>query len=299
VNENGLDIRDATDGSNDHYLVGDFPLGSGVGEIVFPAEQLLFAADGMLPANVAAGEESEVFDLQFSRGDDTGGSVVLVESMTFEVLDQYDRVVDPSGVIETVSFEDGSGEIPTTFVLQGGSIQVDLTNTLTLSIGESIDILMHVMTVERPDVDAFSVRINTSSHISCRDGTTGEPVAVYPTDGEEFPFNSGRAAILLQNVKEAFSNYPNPFIVGRENTRITFYMPSDGRVTLKLFTITGRPVKTLLENEVRSAGLHQDIYWDGTNGRGETVLNGVYYLMLKVHVAGKEEVLKRKVAVVR
>jgi hypothetical protein len=128
-----------------------------------------------------------------------------------------------------------------------------------------------------PIADLFSVAIGTSGDVTCTDGTAGSPVSVLPADGSAFPFSSGRAAILGQSVSESFSNYPNPFIASREKTRITFFMPSDGRATLKLYTLTGHMVKTLIENEFRNGGLHQDVMWDGRNGRGMKVLNGDRY----------------------
>jgi flagellar hook assembly protein FlgD len=124
-------------------------------------------------------------------------------------------------------------------------------------------------------------------------------VPVFPADGSVFPFSSGRAVILSQSAREAFSNYPNPFISSREQTRITFYMPSDGRVTLKIYTVTGHLVRTLIESEHRHEGLHQDVTWDGRNGRGNPVLNGVYLLVIETSIGGRESAMKRKVSVLR
>ena len=57
---------------------------------------------------------------------------------------------------------------------------------------------------------------------------------------------------------------------------------------------------TLLNGEDQSAGLHQDVRWDGKNGRGSTVTNGVYVAELQVQFAdGSSKRLLHKVAVVR
>ncbi len=62
----------------------------------------------------------------------------------------------------------------------------------------------------------------------------------------------------------------------------------------------GAPVATLVENKTQDAGLHQDIRWDGRNGDGDVVANGVYYLVLDVREdGGKTFTMKRKVGVVR
>ena len=57
---------------------------------------------------------------------------------------------------------------------------------------------------------------------------------------------------------------------------------------------------TLLDNEPRAAGLHQDAVWDGRNGNGTVVLNGVYIAEIRTRYDdGTEERYLRKVAVVR
>ena len=76
-------------------------------------------------------------------------------------------------------------------------------------------------------------------------------------------------------------------------------MPVEGLASLKVFTITGEPVRTILERAQLKAGLHQEFSWDGMNGAGNAVLNGVYYLLLKVDSGSREYTLKRKVALVR
>ncbi|MFQ5584811.1 MAG: FlgD immunoglobulin-like domain containing protein, partial [Calditrichia bacterium] len=69
-----------------------------------------------------------------------------------------------------------------------------------------------------------------------------------------------------------FQNYPNPF---NPVTIINYQLPIDNWVTLKVFDILGREVKTLL-NEHKAVGTHT-VQWDGTNDAGEPVGSGVYF----------------------
>ena len=77
-------------------------------------------------------------------------------------------------------------------------------------------------------------------------------------------------------------------------------MPGPGRVSLRVLTARGAPVVTLLSGVERSAGQQQGDHWDGRNGRGDVVVNGVYVAELEIHFDdGTHRLLRRKLAVVR
>jgi hypothetical protein len=299
VNAQDLEVEDATDGKEIVDLAGEFPLSSGIARIIQPAESISFAADGMFPSNITANEDVCAFKVHYERDGASSGSLIRLEELIIDVLDVRSALADPDNVIASVSLADESGVVNTNWSIQGGRIHVEYLDELFLGDGERIEMFLNIRTVEEPALEVFSMQIAGQDDISCSDETTGGAVTVSASQGYSFPFGSGRAALLLQDVERAFSNYPNPFVAGLERTRITFYMPYDGTVALKVYTITGRPVTSLLDGEYRVSGLHQDVFWDGDNGRGDTVLNGVYYLLLQIGGGGREYELKRKVAVLR
>jgi len=49
-----------------------------------------------------------------------------------------------------------------------------------------------------------------------------------------------------------YQNYPNPF---NPTTNISYSIPTNSKVVIKIYTIAGREVETI-ENSVRSAGTH-------------------------------------------
>jgi hypothetical protein len=73
-------------------------------------------------------------------------------------------------------------------------------------------------------------------------------------------------------------NFPNPF---NSETKIIFGLKTPQNVTLKIYDITGRLVKTLIENENLSAQYHQ-VIWDGTNNQQQSISSGAYFLRLNV-----------------
>jgi hypothetical protein len=84
---------------------------------------------------------------------------------------------------------------------------------------------------------------------------------------------------------------PSPLRAG--TTLISFTLPGDEQVALKLYGVEGRLVRTLTSGLV-DAGRH-DVVWDGRNDAGQRVAPGVYFYRLE---AGERE-LPRKLVVVR
>jgi hypothetical protein len=67
-------------------------------------------------------------------------------------------------------------------------------------------------------------------------------------------------------------NYPNPF---NPTTSITYRLPEASNVFLKIYDVTGREVRTLINNN-QAAGAHT-IQWDAKDEMGNKVNSGVYF----------------------
>jgi hypothetical protein len=67
--------------------------------------------------------------------------------------------------------------------------------------------------------------------------------------------------------------YPNPF---NPTTTIVYSIGRDGPVTLAIFDVAGRLVKTLMDGKFTEAGTHT-VTWDGLDDRGKNVSSGVYF----------------------
>jgi len=73
-------------------------------------------------------------------------------------------------------------------------------------------------------------------------------------------------------------NYPNPF---NPETQIWYSLHKAGDVNLILYDLTGRKIKTLVNNYF-PAGFH-NVVWDGFNDNGEQVASGLYIYQLTVN----------------
>jgi len=66
-------------------------------------------------------------------------------------------------------------------------------------------------------------------------------------------------------------NYPNPF---NPSTQIQYALPTDANVTIAIYDLVGRQVRTLVNQQV-TAGYHSTL-WNATNNMGSPVSAGVY-----------------------
>ncbi len=73
-----------------------------------------------------------------------------------------------------------------------------------------------------------------------------------------------------------YQNYPNPF---NPTTTIQFGLPQKSEVSLRIYDITGKLVKILV-NEKKDAGYHS-IIWNGMDDAGREVASGVYFYKIK------------------
>ena len=81
----------------------------------------------------------------------------------------------------------------------------------------------------------------------------------------------------MTNIPNDFSlkqNYPNPF---NPSTRIQYSLPKDTYVSIDIYDLNGKIVKSLVKSFQR-AGV-KNIMWEGNNDFGQTLSAGMYILV--------------------
>jgi hypothetical protein len=71
-------------------------------------------------------------------------------------------------------------------------------------------------------------------------------------------------------------NYPNPF---NALTTVTYSIPEDSRVSVKVFNVLGAEVRTLVDQH-QKANTYQAT-WDGKDAEGKSVASGVYFCTME------------------
>ena len=95
---------------------------------------------------------------------------------------------------------------------------------------------------------------------------------------------------FLLNDFVLYQNYPNPF---NPVTRIDYYIPKATFVTINIFDLLGRQIKTLVKQEGQ-IGKHS-VTWDGINQKNEKVPSSIYFYKLET----KENKIIRKMVLIK
>ncbi|TRZ52223.1 T9SS C-terminal target domain-containing protein [bacterium] len=85
-------------------------------------------------------------------------------------------------------------------------------------------------------------------------------------------------------------NYPNPF---NPTTKIGFQLPADGNVSIRIYDMAGREVKTLMNNEQRSAGYYT------LDFNGSSMSSGTYFYRFIAESNGKLTVMTKQMIMVK
>ena len=89
------------------------------------------------------------------------------------------------------------------------------------------------------------------------------------------------ASLIIPQETALLANYPNPF---NPETWIPYQLAVPAKVTLTIYDMSGGTVRRL-EVGLQAAGSYQSrsraLYWDGRNGRGESVASGLYFYTLR------------------
>jgi C1A family cysteine protease len=103
-------------------------------------------------------------------------------------------------------------------------------------------------------------------------------LAWYDDSDSTFATDQGTGATPI-NVTRSFGlqqNVPNPF---NPATTIRYQLPGPAEVDLRIYDVSGRVVRKLVDSRMEAAGAHSAI-WDGLDEDGNSVASGVFFYVL-------------------
>jgi hypothetical protein len=99
-------------------------------------------------------------------------------------------------------------------------------------------------------------------------------------------FSTGLSVLIDNDLQASFYNFPNPFGSSlRSTTTFNYHLNQASDIEIRIYTLLGDHVYTFefkATDQEGSQGAHsKEIFWDGRNGKGQEVLNGVYIAVLE------------------
>jgi len=279
------------------------PLFSGLTRLEPPARELAVSLRSLMPPVLVPGaEETPVGVLTLANADPEGSGLIRIMHLTVRADDGTGTpVAIGRAAARIVAYRDGEPWATSAALTPDSTTaEIHFPETLYLEAATSTD--LEIRLVGRDDTDLPRLRLGWTADgvgVVQPAGALFE-VLVRPEAGRTFPLWTDSGTFSAASLAGSWSNFPNPFAAGREDTRFVYYLPREGTVTLRIYTPRGDEVLTLVDGAGRAPGLHQSDRWTGRNGRGSVVRNGVYIAEFEVvYGDGTRERLLRKVAVVR
>jgi hypothetical protein len=300
----GLSVYDANLGTRATVVPegGPLPFTSGLTRVQAPARTLIASLANEMPAVLAGdGREIQVATLGFENPAAPGAGSIRIRSLVLRGAD-HEFTDQALGATVAEVLLRANGAIWAQVALTPDSVHAKLVGGSELEIDADSSLALEVSIVPRAGLEDGTVRVGLdAAGVGVVQPSGGVlQIQVLPVSGKTFPLWTEAGGFGPLELSASYSNFPNPFAAGREETSFAYYLNGDCRVWLRLFTLAGEPVRTLADGVARTAGMQQLDRWDGMNGVGQTVRNGVYIAELRVqYEAGASARALRKVAVRR
>lgn len=188
-----------------------------------------------------------------------------------DAIDAFDLVVRDSAGVVTEYRESGDqgGEFTSKLAFLG---DVDGDGMAEVAIGiQGVDDSLYTYAEVFNPADSTYTRSVTS----VRPNENRVFMRILSGDGRNVTVEDTR--IVLPSDYKLSTNYPNPF---NPSTSFSITLPLDKAVSVRVYDVAGRVVKTIAANRTFAAGTHE-FTWDGTNEAGAQVASGTYLYALE------------------
>ncbi len=243
-----------------------------------------------------------------------GSSNLVLQRLRVTLLDRDNKVVPANQALKAIRVVDDANRLTlygelTPIVTTAESLVVNFATKVVIlqpGVPDTIAILGDI--ADNTGAQNFRVAFATSQDLEVVDQDSGSVVVVQDQNGNsgsKFNLDADLAVLFDSDPQKSFHNYPNPLKPGNnhaqgEGTHFTYNLPEASAGELKIFTLLGELVWETSFSATDPAGAkggHKlNLFWNGYNGAGKKVLNGVYIALLKTPKFGT---FMTKVAVVK
>ncbi|MFQ5864978.1 MAG: hypothetical protein ACE5IW_07095, partial [bacterium] len=230
-----------------------------------------------------------IFGLQFENSSDAN---IEIRSINLNVRDNEGNNIAPDSILSGLAVVDYFNSsvvflsgVP---IPRNNPLALGFSSPISMSPSQSQTIEFRVDIASQTDENTFRFSIDSPQRdISAINVDADTAVALLDTSGLEVSsaLSSGISVLIDPTLEASFFNFPNPFgQSSRPLTKFNYNLTQDSDITIRIYTLLGELVWTKTYNATEpegKAGNHSgDISWDGTNDKGQKVLNGVYVAVL-------------------
>ncbi|MCG3118767.1 MAG: hypothetical protein ALAOOOJD_01032 [bacterium] len=233
--------------------------------------------------------------LKLTNEGNINSSHVLLRAMTLHAIGrdnkplQANQVMKALRVVDTYNRSRVFGNL--TSIPASDSLRLPFAPADTLLGGnpDSVDVLVDIADNVG---QAFRLIFKRPADIDAIDQDSGDPVEIIFQDasGNEVTADqiiSAKRVIAEADFQKAFYNYPNPFDPDGDPTCFTYVLKQPSDVEFRIYTLLGELVYSQSFKAADREGMPvanggaNCITWNGRNGDGARILNGVYLAVLK------------------
>ncbi|MCH8872586.1 T9SS type A sorting domain-containing protein, partial [candidate division KSB1 bacterium] len=245
--------------------------------------------DQRKPTIIVRGGTNSVFGLRFKNNSDTD---IDIQSIDLSVKDNQNNDIAPNSVftnLSVVDYDNNSTSFASISPPGANPLTVNFTPALRIAPSQvqSIEFLVSIaaqtdgnhflLSIDSPQDDISAIDVGSTEQVDIRDDSSGVRITS--------ALGAGVVSLTDPELEASFFNYPNPFGQnGRATTFLNYNLAQASNVTIRIYTLLGELVKTYQFQATDAAGAvgdhFDDVSWDGTNEKGQTVLNGVYVAVL-------------------
>ncbi len=269
---------------------------------------------------VARGQDSlAVLDLELQNtgAGDNSNNIMLTRLQVY-VKDQNGNAIAPGMLLRGLRLVAADnplqefGRVEVASSARDNPVSITLTTPVTVSFNGAQTVTLLADLTEADSITAFNFGFENGADMVARDQYSDSLVTVADgagRTGANFKIASN-LAVLVDAALNNFFNYPNPMSAGvapAGGTQFVYFLPKNSDISLEIYTMLGELVwrkKYLATDAEGRQGAHgynssslqlPGLFWNGRNGNGAQVLNGVYLAVLKTNSGA----VKTKVAVVK
>jgi len=225
----------------------------------------------------------------WANDDPTGLFPILVKSIEVEATDANGSTLpSAAALVESAQLELPSDTVAA--VISGSRLIFGTDSLARVAPGAQGDVRVRIVPRLSGSLTEFkwTTRANVWSAVERSVGGAGLPVPVLDERGLSLFIESDLAFVPGSTA----ANYPNPFRAGSEVTHIQYDLSSAAQVDIWIYTVSGQGVWSFQAAAGSPGGRAgpNTVDWDGRNGSGNVVMDGVYVARLRT--AGTEATMK-------